>query len=108
MQQSLDKVYICGETEPDELLGDFFCGQVTLLVGVPSLEDLLCKLHVFPLFDNLHTCILAKFDPCFDPLFDHKLVFAEPIDDLLLVLVVNIPHNFQQTVLRDLRSSTTF
>ena len=78
------------------------------MARVPGFKDLLCKLHVISLLDDVHASILTQSDPPFEVLLDADLVLTEAVDRLLLVLVVHIAHNLEQAVFGDFGSCRAF
>ena len=75
-QDSLHKANTRGKSKSNELLTEFFRSEVTFFIRIPSLEDLLRKVHVVNLLDQAHTCVLMAFYPLFDVLSDKKLLIV--------------------------------
>ena len=70
VQEPLREVDIYREAQPNELLTDFFCREVALLIGVPCFEDFLREAHIVAFLNQAHTGVLVDVYPVLDILAD--------------------------------------
>ena len=107
MQKPLREVDVDREAQPNELLTDFFCREVALLIGVPRLENFLREVHIVTFLNQAHTGVLVTIYPVLDILSDQELLIVHANQSFLLILIVKVAHDLQQAGLGDLRSLAT-
>ena len=95
MQHSLHEVDTCRKAESNKLLTDFLRREVAFLICVPRFKDLLSKVHVVNLLNQVHASVLMALNPLLDVLSDQVLLIVHANQGFLLVLIVKVSHDLK-------------